>query len=378
MSARILTAMSHLSYPPRWDSPLAGTLFAGLTILSLICSASAVDPPGDNIESPYVMSQPYGTLVVDSAVTATTQPGEPVFGKGHTVWFRWTAPADGPVAFDTIRGYFPIIIKGYAGTTLANITPVQPLPDPSPAGPRPNRIRFQAQAGQSYSVQVDASTEQLGRFVLKWWQGAPANDDFANASWVDSGVYFFPLSSVNATKEPGELHHAGNAGGRSVWIPYTAEMSRTLNLFTEASEFDTLLAVYTGDSLASLTEVASNDDYEGQPWSKVTFEAVRDQNYWIAIDGKDGDGGSIILEMRYELVAPEFTGLRRAGDNLVVDMLCNDGRRFLIETSSDMSSWMPWFSTPESDRGELHFTMPGGFDSSKRRFFRAQQMRDND
>src|SRR6186997_1828364 len=107
-------------------------------------AALAVDPPGDNIEAPYQMSQPYGSLIVDSAVTATSQQGEPISGTGNTVWFRWTASANGPVAFDTLYGFFPIVIKAYAGTTFGSLTPVMPLPDPSPAGARPNRIRFQA------------------------------------------------------------------------------------------------------------------------------------------------------------------------------------------------------------------------------------------
>jgi hypothetical protein len=351
------------------------TLAAMLTAAG---SALAVNPPGDNFESPYIMTQPVGSWVVDSAVTATTQPDEPVSGTGHTVWFRWTAPADGPVAFDTLTGYFPTVIKAFTGTAINNLTPVTPLADPSPVGARPNRLRFQAQAGQTYHVQVDASTAQRGRFVLKWWLGVPANDAFANAAWVDSGLFYFPRSSVNATKEPGEPNHAGNAGGRSVWLPWTAEMSRTLNITTEACDFDTLLAVYTGDSLANLTEIASSDDHEGQTWSKVSFETVRDQTYWIVIDGKDGDGGSILLDIRHDLIEPDFTGVRRDGDSLIVDMICNDGRRFQIQSSTDMTTWSPWWSTPESERGELHFTMPGGFDTSTKRFFRAVQMRDND
>ena len=316
-------------------------------------------------------------MVVDSAVTATAQPNEPVPGTGHTVWFRWTAPQDGPVAFDTMTGYFPTLVNAHTGTALENLTTITRLPDPGPFAPRPNRVRFSANAGAIYQIQVDAATDTLGRFVLKWWQGAPPNDDFANARHFDSGVYFFSLSSVNATKEPGEPNHAGTPGGRSIWIPLVGEMNRGLAISTQGSEFDTLLAVYTGDGLSSLTEVASSNNEGTNRWSRVHFDAIRDQQYWVVVDGVDGDGGNIFLDIRYDLMAPRFTRVRALGSEIELEMLCNDDRRFLIETSTDLQQWSPWYSTMYSEHGELHFRVPAGTNSTHR-FFRARQLPEND
>src|SRR5688500_508863 len=180
-----------------------------------------------------------------------------------------------------MSGFFPTVVNAYTGTALENLSLVTRLPDPGLRAPRANRVRFLAQAGAIYHVQVDASTTTLGRFIFKWWQGPPPNDDFASADHFDSGVYLFPLSSVNATKEPREPNHAGNPGGRSIWIPVVAEMSRGLSASTEGTEFDTLLAVYTGDSLSNLTEIASSNDEGTNRWSRVHFDAVRDTQYWI-------------------------------------------------------------------------------------------------
>ena len=66
---------------------------------------------------------------------------------------------------------------------------------------------------------------------------------------------------------------------------------------THGSNFDTLLAVYTGSSVGSLTLVASNDD-ENPPTivsSKVTFTAQAGTAYQIAVDGFAGDSGTIVL-----------------------------------------------------------------------------------
>jgi len=40
--------------------------------------------------------------------------------------------------------------------------------------------------------------------------------------------------------------------------------------------------------------------------------------------------------------------------------ICNDDRRFLIETSIDLKTWIPWYGTTRSEHGELHFCVPAG------------------
>jgi hypothetical protein len=55
---------------------------------------------------------------------------------------------------------------------------------------------------------------------------------------------------------------------------------------TFGSDFDTLLAVYTGNAVNALTEVASNDDSAGTKQSSVTFQAQTNVVYHVAVAGK--------------------------------------------------------------------------------------------
>ena len=96
---------------------------------------------------------------------------------------------------------------------------------------------------------------------------APANDLFANAQAVSGSSGTATGSNVGATKEAGEPNHAGNAGGTSIWFRWTAPASGTATVDTLTSSFDTLLGVYTGSSVSSLTTIASNDDCCGGPVS---------------------------------------------------------------------------------------------------------------
>jgi len=65
---------------------------------------------------------------------------------------------------------------------------------------------------------------------------------------------------------------------------------------TAGSTFDTVVAAYTGSSLASLRLTAANDDvYFGAAASELIFSAVAGQTCQIAVDGFAGDTGDITL-----------------------------------------------------------------------------------
>ena len=98
-----------------------------------------------------------------------------------------------------------------------------------------------------------------------------------------------------ATAETGEPDHAGNAGGHSVWYRWTAPVSGHVYFLTCAAGFDTVLAVYRGQTLGSLIPVASNDNAPAfcvtPTASEVDFNAVSGTTYRIAVDGAPGTGG---------------------------------------------------------------------------------------
>jgi hypothetical protein len=60
---------------------------------------------------------------------------------------------------------------------------------------------------------------------------------------------------------------------------------------TMGSDFNTLLGVFTGDVAAQLTLVADNDNFGGNTWSRVQFNAVAGTTYRIVVDGFRGGGG---------------------------------------------------------------------------------------
>ena len=132
----------------------------------------------------------------------------------------------------------------------------------------------------------------------------PASDNFANRAPMLNLLNLISYSNVGATSEPGEPLHAGVPGGHSVWFTWTPLLSGVVTFSTAGSSFDTLLAVYRGNSLTNLTTVASDDDSGGFYTSIVTFNAVAGTQYSIAVDGAYGAEGNIILNSSFQLLAP--------------------------------------------------------------------------
>ena len=128
---------------------------------------------------------------------------------------------------------------------------------------------------------------------------APANDNFADAQTISGQSASVGGTTAWATREVGEPdHYTSNPddadvwlGDHTVWFRWTAPGSGSTTIDTCTANIDSILAVYTGGSLDSLTRVAdNNNDYCGGGWgSKVTFEATAGSTYQIAV----GDAGGL-------------------------------------------------------------------------------------
>jgi Bacterial Ig domain len=123
----------------------------------------------------------------------------------------------------------------------------------------------------------------------------PANDMFAAAQALSGWSGTVTGTTLNATKEPGEPNHAGDAGGHSIWYRWKPTSTGWITISTAGSRFDTLLAVYTGSSVSSLSLVAQNDDASSTYTSRVQFKARAWTTYWIAVDGWGGASGFATL-----------------------------------------------------------------------------------
>jgi hypothetical protein len=123
----------------------------------------------------------------------------------------------------------------------------------------------------------------------------------------------------------GEPKHAGNVANTSVWYKWTAPFSGNATFETTQTNYDTILAVYTGNRVDQLTEVVSNDDLQpGNHRSKVLFSAKAGQTYRIALAGFNGQSGFEVVNyklVKRQIIAGVATAPEGpAGSSKVVNM----------------------------------------------------------
>lgn len=135
---------------------------AGLVVLSINPALN------DSFAAPRILTGTNGSVWGFNR-PATREAGEPLHAGnpgGHSVWFRWTAPASGTVTFDTAGSRFDTLLAAYTGDAIDGLTPL--AQGVAPPGTGSSRIRFDVPAGTDCSVAVDGRDETSGLFSLNW------------------------------------------------------------------------------------------------------------------------------------------------------------------------------------------------------------------
>ncbi len=361
-------------------------------------------PANDNFASAATLSSLAATT--GTTVAATHETGEPShvnsgYGSAKSVWYNWTAPADGELDVKTEGSNFDTLLAAYTGSSISALTVRYASDDV--IGGNWSRLIFPVTAGTTYRIVIDGyggssgSTRLSGTFTAattpppagapaaptaliatagnssasvaftagsdngaaitnyeystdngSTWTArspvatsspilisglsngttysiklraansvgtgaassavsvtpvapptptpAPGNDNFANAATLSS-LAGTAGTTVAATHEPNEPSHVDSRFGSaaSIWYQWTATEDGSLELKTQGSTYDTLLAVYSGGSFTALASLAANDDVAGDNWSRVNLDVTAGTTYKIAVDGYGGRSGATLI-----------------------------------------------------------------------------------
>jgi putative transposon-encoded protein len=295
---------------------LAVALFAAAFTAGAPGPAHA-QPSNDNFDNRVGLITSYVGMAFGSNVGATTEAGEPYHASGvgvASIWYQWIAPEDGYYRFDTCSSDFATALAVYTGGAVNALTEVASNSHSYYCSPK-SEVVFRATAGTAYNIAVGGVVFfegglQTGNVVLTWTFAGPRNDPFHSAWPISGGFSGVDGSNYGATREPGEPYHAGHSEGASVWYRWTAPDNGDVSFSTcgPDTNFDTMLAVYTGGPVNALTEVASNDDdhttCEDRLKSTVNFRARRGTIYSLAVDGYTGATGNFHLSWRLSPSTP--------------------------------------------------------------------------
>ena len=119
-------------------------------------------------------------VVTGCNTNATTEAGEPEYTKNHSVWWKWTAPADATrAAFHTYGSDFDTVVGVYTGTAMNALTSVVSNDDhnrwggvSSPGTEYASLVSFDVTPGAMYYICVAGKDENAhGNIRLGWCSG---------------------------------------------------------------------------------------------------------------------------------------------------------------------------------------------------------------
>ncbi|MBL9198975.1 MAG: C39 family peptidase [Opitutaceae bacterium] len=273
---------------------------SGDLVLTVLHSATA--SPNDAFAARATLTGATANVTA-SNIVATRETGEPVHGVpgARSLWWTWTAPDNGTLSLSTAGSTFDTVLGLYTGAAVNALTTIATNDDG--AADYSSALSTPVARGTNYHIAVDGYEQANGRVRLALTFAAagarPANDNFAARAALAGSPASATAVTAGASKETGEPNHAGSAGGASVWWTWTAPADGTVTLSTEGSTFDTVLAVYTGATFASLSLAGADDDGGDNATSRLSLAVRGGTAYHIAIDGYNRAVGSALLYLTF-------------------------------------------------------------------------------
>lgn len=281
---------------------------------TLTATPTPIPPPNDDFAQPVEISTlPFNhTMATTLATKAADDPVLCVgFQGGASVWYRLVAPASGQLTLNTFNSNYDTVLAVFTGSRGA-LTQLVCNDDLSNTN-RQSQTTLPVTAGTTYYVEVadyNPGSSQLaaprsktdapvsgqagGTLNLAVTLSvasntptpspvSPANDDFAQPVVMANLPYSHSMDTQSATRAGDDpILCIGSQGLASVWYRLTPAVNGTLEIQTANSNYDTVLAVFTG-SRGALTRRACNDDTDSSLQSRVVLPVTAGTIYHVEV-----------------------------------------------------------------------------------------------
>ena len=283
--------------------------YSGAFTLVLSALVTTLAPANDDFENASDFGWPPAYAYGYTGM-ATTEAGEPLpGGMTHTVWFTFVAAQTGTISFGFRNSqYYAHRLVIYRGEALGGLTLLS-----GPGTP----VSAAVTAGLTYYLQLgfpggyvgnSPSYELNSTFTLPASETVVLHNAFVFAvdgdlhpiSSYDGLRYFRRISGFaymgGTTLEPGEPQPSGFALGNTCWYSFHSDVRCKCEVIAYGNNFTWPcgVAVYTGDSLGSLTEVFS---HQAAGFTPYTFIAEADTIYYAQV-GRVG-GQAVMSTSQY-------------------------------------------------------------------------------
>jgi PKD repeat protein len=154
-----------------------------------------------------------------------------------------------------------------------------------------NSLGFPVEAGRTYYIQAGAANLTFGTMTVRLeWVPPPANDDFVNATAVNSLPFSDSVDATASGRQQSEPSASCGSPPATVWYAFTPTRSGS---YTASSPYNgnyNQIAVYTGSGLGNLGEIGCRQYYQ-----VLSFHADAGTTYYFQV------GGSTTPNLRFQL-----------------------------------------------------------------------------
>ena len=223
---------------------------------------------------------------------ATKELGEPLHASspgGHSLWWRYDPSEDGILEINTLGSDFDTVLAAYpVGRTVA-IVSNDDYKGADAVFKRSSLIRVAVTKGTPIEIAVDGWDNASGSIVLNGKLSTYFNDSYNYPRRLNPGITTTG-SNKGAGKGIGEIYHAGDRGGASVWYEWRPPVGGRASLTVKSlstSTFTPYFAVYIGpDKIQTSTDWDSLKVVTYSNNGTASFDAMAGQSYRIVVDGR--------------------------------------------------------------------------------------------
>lgn len=266
-------------------------------------------PPNDD----WANATPIGPLPAtktansENATTEFDEPASICNSDENTVWYKMTPTTNAVILVDTVGSIIDTGVSVWTGNSVATLTEVacsygsERTGDDQEAG----KAAFRAKAGVKYYIQVNAAEDgDFGGPITLHVKVVtpPSNDQFGAAQAIPLPFHTV-ANNTNATTQPDEPAGVPCEDSRAtLWYRVTPSQDMVIRADTLGSQPDTILAVFTGTTLANLQyrncddDTSEDDNFSTQ--SLISWRAIAGTTYWLQVAGYDNETGPIDLTVQ--------------------------------------------------------------------------------
>jgi hypothetical protein len=128
----------------------------------------------------------------------------------------------------------------------------------------------------------------------------PGNDDFEAATPVGAIPFEEVVDVTDATVQADEPDFVCAPMGNTVWYGLTLEEAMDVTVDTAGSDYDTVMAVYTGSDFFDFEVIDCVDDTIAGLQAAVTFGAEAGVTYWVQVGAFDQLFGPATLNISFD------------------------------------------------------------------------------